>query len=170
MLLPFLGEERLIYKSGPAREERGVPLSSWNPRGARATLQLDPSHGIFCVVAPHARPPFIAGWSTCLRLSLVPGPHLVSQSLHGPHSAASTQSTAVNQQARMQEMKCGGVFLLKKVEMGCFCKKVDLSSTQGALCTVSVFFILHFTYFGGGCTHPTHPPTYGPDPGADLVG
>ena len=35
----------------------------------------------------------------------------------------------------------GGVF---------FCKKVDLSSTQGALCTVSVFFILHFTYLGGG--------------------
>ena len=32
---------------------------------------------------------------------------------------------------------------------GCFCKKVDLSSTQGALCTVSVFFISHFTYFGG---------------------
>jgi len=31
----------------------------------------------------------------------------------------------------------------------CFCKKVDLSPTQGALCTVSVFFIAHFTYFGG---------------------
>ena len=31
-------------------------------------------------------------------------------------------------------------------------KKVDLSSTQGALCTVSVFFlILYFTYLGGGC-------------------
>jgi len=29
-----------------------------------------------------------------------------------------------------------------------FCKKVDLFSAQGALCTVSVFFILHFTYFG----------------------
>jgi len=33
---------------------------------------------------------------------------------------------------------------------GVFCKKVDLSSTQGALCTVSVFFILHFTYLGRG--------------------
>jgi len=33
---------------------------------------------------------------------------------------------------------------------GCFLsKKVDLFSTQGALCTVSVFFILHFTYLGG---------------------
>ena len=54
----------------------------------------------------------------------------------------------------------GGVFY-EKVERGCFfvkksgkwevffCKKVDLSSTQGALCTVSVFFILHFTYSGG---------------------
>jgi len=27
---------------------------------------------------------------------------------------------------------------------GIFLQKVDLSSTQGALCTVSVFFILHF--------------------------
>jgi len=36
----------------------------------------------------------------------------------------------------------------KKVENGFFCKKVDLSSMQGALCTVSVFFILHFTYMG----------------------
>jgi len=51
--------------------------------------------------------------------------------------------------ARKQEMKWGWVF---------FRKKVDLSSTQGALCTVSVFFILHFTYSGGGVrTHPTHP-------------
>jgi len=33
--------------------------------------------------------------------------------------------------------------------MGMFCKKVDLSSTQGALYTVSVFFIVHFTYLGG---------------------
>jgi len=32
--------------------------------------------------------------------------------------------------------------------MGVFCKKVDLSSTQGALYTVSVFFIVHFTYLG----------------------
>ena len=52
-------------------------------------------------------------------------------------------------------------FLLKKWKMGgvFFGKKVDLSSTQGALCTVSVFFvILHFTYLGGGVrTHPTHP-------------
>ena len=28
------------------------------------------------------------------------------------------------------------------------CKKVDLSSTQGALCAASVFFTLHFTYLG----------------------
>jgi len=42
-----------------------------------------------------------------------------------------------------------GVFLLKKWKMGVFfCKKVDLSSPQGAICTVSVFFILHFTYLG----------------------
>jgi len=41
--------------------------------------------------------------------------------------------------------------------MGFFVKKVDLSSTQGALCTASVFFILHFTYLGVR-KHPTHPP------------
>ena len=41
----------------------------------------------------------------------------------------------------------GGVF---------FCKNVDLSSTQGALCTVSVLFVLHFTYLGVR-TLPTHP-------------
>ena len=45
-----------------------------------------------------------------------------------------------------QEIKWG---VVKKWKMGVFCKKVDLSSTQGALCTVSVFFILHFTYLGG---------------------
>jgi len=32
---------------------------------------------------------------------------------------------------------------------GCFFVKMDLPSMQGALCTVSVFFILHFTYLGG---------------------
>ena len=41
-----------------------------------------------------------------------------------------------------------GVFFVKKSGNGAFCKKVDLNSTQGALCTVSVFFILHFTYLG----------------------
>ena len=41
--------------------------------------------------------------------------------------------------------------------MGVFKKTVDLSSTQGALCTVSVFFILHFSYFGGAYA-PTRTP------------
>ena len=40
---------------------------------------------------------------------------------------------------------------------------MDLSSTQGALCTVSVFFILHFTYFGGVAYAANAPPAYGPD-------
>jgi len=45
-----------------------------------------------------------------------------------------------------------------------FVKKVDLSTTHGALCTVSVFFILHFTYLGEGVRmHPMHPPAYGPE-------
>jgi len=61
----------------------------------------------------------------------------------------------------------GGCFWKKSGKWGVFCnkvengevffvKKVDLSSTQGALCTVSIFFILHFTYLGVR-THPTHP-------------
>ena len=41
---------------------------------------------------------------------------------------------------------------------GVFCKKVNLSSMQGALCTVSVFFILHFTYLGGGCVRTQRTP------------
>ena len=44
----------------------------------------------------------------------------------------------------------GGVFFEKKWKMGVFfTKKVDLSSTQGALFTVSVFFIFAFYLFGG---------------------
>ena len=40
---------------------------------------------------------------------------------------------------------------------------MDLSSTQGALCTVSVFFILHFTYLGVAyCVVRTHPTQYPP--------
>jgi len=58
-------------------------------------------------------------------------------------------------------MKLGGGVCKKKWKMGgVFCKKVDLSSTQGALCTVSVFS-LHFTYLGVRM-HPAHPPAYGP--------
>jgi len=55
------------------------------------------------------------------------------------------------------EMKWGGVF---------FCKKVDLSSTQGALCTVGPISIFYFTFylFGGGCVRTQRtPPSYGPD-------
>ena len=36
--------------------------------------------------------------------------------------------------------------------------KMDLSSTQGALCTVSVFFILHFTYLEGAYAPNAPPP------------
>ena len=52
-------------------------------------------------------------------------------------------------QARRQEMKWG--CCVKKVENGgvFFCKEVDISSTQGALCTVSVLLILHFIYLEG---------------------
>jgi len=45
----------------------------------------------------------------------------------------------------------GGVFV-KQWKMGGY-KKVDLSSMQGASCTVLVFIILHFTYLGVH-THP----------------
>ena len=41
-------------------------------------------------------------------------------------------------------------------------KPGDLSSTQGALCTVSVFFYFTCYSFGGVHTRPTHPAAYGP--------
>jgi len=49
------------------------------------------------------------------------------------------------------------VFFGKKWKIGgCFfVKKVYLSSTQGALFTVSVFFVSHFIYFGGVRTQRT---------------
>jgi len=66
----------------------------------------------------------------------------------------------------------GGAFCKKVENRGCFfckksgkwevffCKKVDLSSTQGASCTVSIyFFILHFTYLGYVRTQRTPLPT-----------
>jgi len=47
--------------------------------------------------------------------------------------------------------------LCKKVENGgAFFEKMDFSSTQRALCAVSVFFILHFAYLGVR-TQPVHP-------------
>jgi len=53
----------------------------------------------------------------------------------------------------------GGVFFCKKSgKGGVFCKKVELSSTQGALCTVSVFFIFTFYLFGGGCVRTQRTP------------
>jgi len=58
-----------------------------------------------------------------------------------------------------------GVFCKKMENGGCFLKKVDLSSTQGALCTTSAFFfILHFTYLGGGGGYASNAPprAYGP--------
>jgi len=54
---------------------------------------------------------------------------------------------AVLVEARRQKIKWGVFFIKKSGNGGCFCKKVDLSTTHGALCTVSVFFILHLLYF-----------------------
>jgi len=55
-----------------------------------------------------------------------------------------------------KKVENGGCSFVKKVENGgvFFVKKVDLSSTQGALCTVSVFFIL---LIWGVRRYPTHP-------------
>jgi len=58
-----------------------------------------------------------------------------------------------------------GVFFCKKSgKWSFFVKNVDLFSTQGALCTVSVFFYFTFYLFGVR-THPTNtpPPAYGPE-------
>jgi len=63
----------------------------------------------------------------------------------------------------VKKWKMAGV-LVKSVKWGVFFgKKVDLSSTQGALCTVSVFFILHFTYLGGAYAPNAPPLPTGPD-------
>jgi len=53
--------------------------------------------------------------------------------------------------------------VVKKVENGgvVFCKKVDLSSTQGALCTVSVFFLFYILFIWG-CVRTQRTPAYGP--------
>jgi len=61
--------------------------------------------------------------------------------------------------------------LCKKVENGgvFFCKEVDISSTQGALCTVSVLLILHFIYLEGCILTPRTPPAYGPAAGSGLI-
>ena len=53
----------------------------------------------------------------------------------------------------------GGCFLVKKWKMGgVFCKKVDLSSTQDALCTVSVFLFYLLLTGGRIRTQRTPPP------------
>ena len=70
--------------------------------------------------------------------------------------------------ARRQEMKwgvffckkkwkMGGCLFVKKVEMGCFCKKVDLSSTQGHYVQYR-YFLFYILLIWGVRTHPTHPP------------
>ena len=52
--------------------------------------------------------------------------------------------------------------LCKKVENGgAFFEKMDFSSTQRALCAVSVFFILHFAYLGG-CVRSQYTPCIRP--------
>ena len=53
-----------------------------------------------------------------------------------------------------QEMKWGVFFVIWKMGEMLFVKKVDLSSTQGALRTVSVFFI---SLIWGVRTHPMTP-------------
>ena len=62
-------------------------------------------------------------------------------------------------------MKWGGVFFVKSGKWRGGGKKVDLSLTQGALCTVSVFFYFTFYLFGGRreCVRPQRTtPAYGP--------
>ena len=52
----------------------------------------------------------------------------------------------------------GGLFVKKVESVGVFGKKVDLSSTQSALCTVSVFFCFAF-YLLRGAYAPNTPHT-----------
>ena len=55
----------------------------------------------------------------------------------------------------------GGLFVKKVESVGVFGKKVDLSSTQSALCTVSVFFLFCILLIEG-CVRTQHTP-YGPE-------
>ena len=71
-------------------------------------------------------------------------------------SSRNREFTSKGMQARRQEIKWGGG--CKKVERGCFLVKSGPFSTQGALCTVSVIFILHFTYLGGCVRTQRTPP------------
>jgi len=55
-----------------------------------------------------------------------------------------------------------GVFVKKWKTGGFFVKKVDLSLNAGCIkYSISIFFILHFTYLDGAYT-PNAPPAYGP--------
>ena len=68
-----------------------------------------------------------------------------------------------------------GVFFVKKVENGVFCKKWTFPRRRVAYVQYQYFFILHFTYFffgGGGCvrTQRTPLPTgLGLGPAVDAV-
>jgi len=52
------------------------------------------------------------------------------------------------------------LFVIAGNEMGVFCKKVYVSPQNETKLRLDLFFILHFTYLGGGA-HPTHFPAYG---------
>jgi len=66
-------------------------------------------------------------------------------------------------QAGRQEMNGGGCFV-RKWNRGCFVKKVDLSPQNETKLTLDLFFILHFTFFGGGCVRTQRTlPAYGPN-------
>ena len=69
--------------------------------------------------------------------------------------------------------KWNGVFFCKKKWKmeGVFCKKMHLSSTQNALCTVSGIFSFYILLiWGGGAYAPNAPPAYGPEMPACSAG
>ena len=59
----------------------------------------------------------------------------------------------------------GVAFYKKSGKWGVFfCKKVDLSSTQGALCTVQYQYFLFYILLIWGCVRTQRtPPAYGPE-------
>jgi len=65
-------------------------------------------------------------------------------------------------QARMQEMKLG-VFFCKKWT---FPPQNETKLNQTFLWDAGLIFYFTFYLFGGVCTHPTHPPVYGPAVGS----
>jgi len=72
-------------------------------------------------------------------------------------------NTVCQYQVRRQEMKWAMFCIKLKMEGLFFSKKWTFPQHRVHICTVSVFFILHFTYLGGCVRTLRTPHAYGPE-------